>query len=258
MEHIQKKKLNTRWFQRVIIGLGVWLPIIAVFQVYSLIVGWLDMPARGIAHIPFLNHLFERVPILHALQQLFSVALVSTLVVAVLFLTGTIVMKKAGKKLRYVVETHLLSLLPLYNFFKKIVARFGGENGDVPFFSRFERPVFVHIFNSQTFQTGMLTAGSDHRDSGICTVCVPPAPNVFAGSIYNVPVEYVHILKMQTSEVVSAVAAWGVGTEELIARYVTERVASGAVESACALGEHCPIEQEVRKAFLRERQEMQT
>lgn len=257
MEPLQKRRTNAHLFQKVFVGLAAVFPFLAVAQVYVIVASWLDMPARLIVHIPFLNHFFERVPFFRGLQQLFGTVLVFMMIIALLFLTGTFVMKKTGKKLQDLVETHLLSLIPLYNFFKKIVTRFGGEDGDVPFLARFERPVFVHVFNSETFQSGLITAGSKHHVHGIYTVCIPPAPNILAGTIVNVPAQHVHFLSMSTSDVVSPVAAWGVGTDEIIAHYVRERVVGGRIEPECGLKERCPLERAVYAEALREKQELQ-
>ncbi|TSC61979.1 MAG: hypothetical protein G01um101448_920 [Parcubacteria group bacterium Gr01-1014_48] len=234
-------------FKPIAIGFGVWLPILAVAQVYALIASWFTMPASELLRIPFVNRLFAYVPFLAFLQQVLGVAIVLFLVTAIFFLTGTFVMTWLGKKLRYRVEKHLLSFLPLYKFFKKVVVLFAGENGDVPFLSRFKRSAFVHIYGingNSTFVSALVTAEFE-GDEGISTAYVPAVPNVGAGRIYNVSIEFVHPLATSAGDLLAAVAAWGVGTDKIISRYIAERVASEETSPECFLGEACPLEREV-------------
>ncbi len=240
-------KNKTVFFKRVAIGFGVWLPILGVIQIYLLIASWFDTPASELLRIPVVNRIFAHVPFLLFLQHALGVGLVLGLVLLLFFMTGTFVMTWLGKKLRYTLETYLLSLLPFYKFFRKVVALFAGENGDTPFLSRFEKSAFVHIYGNETFVTALVTAGSDVA-VGVSTAYVPAVPNITAGRIYNTPVEWVHFTNIPAGDIVAAVAAWGVGTEKLVARYVAERIESGATETRCIFGAQCPLEQEVQKA----------
>lgn len=239
---------KTVFFKRVAIGFGVWLPILGVIQVYLLIASWFDAPVSELLRIPLVNRLFAHIPFLLFLQHLLGVCIALGLVLLIFFVTGTFVMTWLGKKLRYTLETYLLSLLPFYNFFRKVVVLFAGENGDTPFLSRFERSAFVHIYGNETFVTALVTAGSD-ISMGVSTAYVPAVPNITAGRIYNVPVEWVHFIDIPAGDMVAAVAAWGVGTEKLVARYVAERIEGGATETLCVFGPQCPLERQVRKAF---------
>ena len=236
------------FFKRVAIGFGVWLPILGVIQVYLLIASWFDTPASELLRIPIVNRLFAHVPFLLFLQHLLGVGIVLGLVLLIFFVTGTFVMTWLGKKLRYILETYLLSLLPFYKFFRKVVALFAGENGDTPFLSRFERSAFVHIYGNETFVTALVTAGND-VSRGVSTAYVPAVPNIAAGRIYNTPVEWVHFVNIPAVDIIAAVAAWGVGTEKLVALYVSERINSGATETACVFGSRCPLEREIQKAL---------
>ena len=245
---VGNRKKNRKVLERTVIGLGVWLPIIAVVQVYSIVAGWLATPARGIVHILFLSHFFERISIFLALQQFLGVLLAFATIIAILFLTGSFVMTWMGKKMRYLVETYLLGFLPLYNFFKGIVVLFASENGEDSFLSRFDQVGFVHVLGNETFALALVTS-RDPRHPSITTSFLSSTPNFIAGRIYNVPTAWVHMTTIPVHEAMKTITVGGVGMEGLIAHYVAERIVH-CDDSAkqCFLGEKCPLAFEVLHA----------
>jgi uncharacterized membrane protein len=238
-------KKKTLFLKRIAIGLGVWLPILAVAQVYVFVASWFEVPANGLLRIPVFGSLFAHVPFLMFLQHVMSIGVGLAIVLTILFLTGAFVMTWLGKKVRTIVETRLLRFFPLFSFFKKIVVLFAGENGENSFLSRFECTAFVHIYGNETFVTALVTAGH-HTSGGIRTAYVPSVPNITAGRIYNVPAEWVHILNIPPGDMVAAVAAWGMGTEKLVARHVDDRIETpGAGIPECFLREQCPLQRDI-------------
>ena len=134
------------------------------------------------------------------------------LVLIVCFLIGAAVRTPAGRALGERIEKSLFERMPGYALFRSLTQRLAGkdiENVWKPALAEIEEalvPAFI----------------IEELADGRFTVFVPSVPTPFAGAVYILTPERVHLLDVPFTEALQSISRWGSGSKQLVAGMKTE------------------------------------
>jgi uncharacterized membrane protein len=129
------------------------------------------------------------------------------LVLAVCFLVGLAVRTRSGRALRERLERVFFERLPGYAVLRSLTQRLAG-NGDEEAW----RPALAEI--EEALVPAFII---EELADGRFTIFVPSVPTPFAGAVYVLPRERVHIVDIPFTQAVSSISRWGSGSKDLVA-----------------------------------------
>ena len=127
-------------------------------------------------------------------------------VLVVCFVVGAAVRTRAGRAVRERLEMSFFGRLPGYAMFRSLTQRLTGggeENVWKPALAEIEDalvPAFV----------------VEELDDGRFTVFVPSVPTPFAGAVYILDRERVHLVDVPFTQAIKSVSRWGSGSKDLV------------------------------------------
>jgi len=134
-------------------------------------------------------------------------ALALLAVLFICFVVGAAVRTRAGRVVRERVETSFFGRLPGYALFRGFTQRLAG-GGD----QNMWKPALAEI------EDALVPAFIvEELDDGRFTVFVPSVPTPFAGAVYILRRERVHLVDIPFTEAIQSVSRWGAGSKELVA-----------------------------------------
>jgi uncharacterized membrane protein len=129
------------------------------------------------------------------------------LVLGLCFLVGVGVRTRSGRVLRERIEKVFFERLPGYALLRSLTQRLAGEGEEQTW-----QPALAEI------EDALVPAFIiEELDDGRLTIFVPSVPTPFAGAVYVLAPERVHILDIPFTKAVSAVSRWGSGSKDLVA-----------------------------------------
>ena len=129
------------------------------------------------------------------------------LVLFICFLIGAAVRTPAGTALLERVEVSFFRRLPGYELIRSLTQRLAGNVDEKGW-----KPVLAEI--EDALVPGFLI---EELDDGRLTVFVPSVPTPFAGAVYILVPERVHVLDVPFTQAIRTIARWGSGSRELVA-----------------------------------------
>jgi uncharacterized membrane protein len=157
------------------------------------------MKSVGTLVRPFTALLPESIPA----ERLLSLVLVLT----ICFLVGLAVRTRSGRAARERLEVVLFGKLPGYGLIRSLTQRMAGNSADSAWM-----PALIEI--EEALVPGFVI---EPLDDGRFTVFVPSVPTPFAGAVYVMSAERVHILDVPFTQAVRSISRWGAGSRELVA-----------------------------------------
>jgi uncharacterized membrane protein len=134
-----------------------------------------------------------------------ALALVAVLIVC--FLVGAAVRTRAGRVVRERMEIGFFGRIPGYALFRSLTQRLAGESDEIAW-----KPVLVEI--EEALVPAFIV---EELVDGRFTVFVPSVPTPFAGAVYILSRERVHLVDIPFSQAIKSVSRWGSGSGELVA-----------------------------------------
>ena len=134
-------------------------------------------------------------------------ALALLVVLIACFLVGAAVRTRAGRVVRERMEMGFFGRIPGYALFRSLTQRLAGESDEIAW-----KPVLAEIEDAlvPAFIVEELADGS-------FTVFVPSVPTPFAGAVYILSRERVHLVDIPFTQAIKSVSRWGAGSGELVA-----------------------------------------
>jgi len=129
------------------------------------------------------------------------------LVLAVCFLVGLAVRTRSGRAVRERLEKAFFERLPGYAVLRSLTQRLAGNSDEEAW-----RPALVEI--EEALVPAFII---EELADGRFTIFVPSVPTPFAGAVYVLPPERVHILDVPFTQAVSSISRWGSGSKDLVA-----------------------------------------
>ena len=129
------------------------------------------------------------------------------LVLAVCFLVGAAVRTPLGRAVRERMEKMFFERLPGYGLLRSLTQRLAGDGEQNAW-----QPALVEL--EDALVPGFIV---EELDDGRFTVFVPSVPTPFAGAVYVLSRERVHILDIPFTQAINSVSRWGAGSKELVA-----------------------------------------
>jgi uncharacterized membrane protein len=132
-------------------------------------------------------------------------ALLAVLIVC--FLVGAAVRTRAGRVIRERMEVGFFGRIPGYALFRSLTQRLAGESDEIAW-----KPVLAEI------EDALVPAFIvEELVDGRFTVFVPSVPTPFAGAVYILSRERVHLVDIPFTQAIKSVSRWGAGSGELVA-----------------------------------------
>ena len=132
-------------------------------------------------------------------------ALLAVLVIS--FFVGAAVRTRAGRAVRERLEISLFEKLPGYAVIRGMTQRMAGKGDENEW-----KPVLAEI------EDALVPAFIvEELDDGRFTVFVPSVPTPFAGAVYILARERVHLVDVPFTQAMKSVSRWGSGSKELVA-----------------------------------------
>ena len=143
--------------------------------------------------------------------------LLSLLVVLIAcFFVGAAVRTRAGQVLRERMEMSFFGRLPGYGLFRSLTQRLVGESEENVW-----QPALPEI------EDALVPAFIvEELDDGRYTVFVPSVPTPFAGAVYVLNRERVHLVDIPFTQALKSVSRWGSGSKDLVAAMRKENPSS--------------------------------
>ena len=129
------------------------------------------------------------------------------LVLFLCFLVGAAVRTPSGRAVRERMERTLFRRLPGYGLLRSLTQRLAGNTDGTAW-----QPAMVELEDALVPCFVIEELGD-----GRCTVFVPSVPTPFAGAVYVLNRERVHILDVPFTQAISSISRWGAGSAELVA-----------------------------------------
>ena len=129
------------------------------------------------------------------------------MVLTICFLVGLAVRTRAGRVLRERLEIVLFDKLPGYGLIRSLTQRMAGDSRESAW-----TPALIEL--EEALVPGFVI---EPLDDGRFTVFVPSVPTPFAGAVYVLNAERVHILDIPFTQAVRSISRWGSGSGELVA-----------------------------------------
>jgi len=128
-------------------------------------------------------------------------------VLIICFAVGSAVRTRAGRAVRERMEVSFFGRLPGYALFRGLSQRLAGESDENVW-----KPVLAEI------EDALVPAFIvEELDDGRFTVFVPSVPTPFAGAVYILSRERVHLVDIPFTEAIKSVSRWGSGSKDLVA-----------------------------------------
>jgi uncharacterized membrane protein len=123
------------------------------------------------------------------------------------FFVGAAVRTRAGRAVRERLEISLFEKLPGYAVIRGMAQRMAGKGDENEW-----KPVLAEI------EDALVPAFIvEELDDGRFTVFVPSVPTPFAGAVYILARERVHLIDVPFTQAMKSVSRWGSGSKELVA-----------------------------------------
>jgi uncharacterized membrane protein len=137
-----------------------------------------------------------------------GVTIVSLLLVLVVcFLVGLAVRTRTGRRIRNRLEQVFFERLPGYALVRSLTQRLAGDGGETAW-----RPALVEI------EDALVPAFViEETEDGRFTVFVPSIPTPFAGAVYILEPQRVHVVDVPFTDAVKSISQWGSGAKNLVA-----------------------------------------
>jgi uncharacterized membrane protein len=146
-------------------------------------------------------------------EGLFSLVLVLVLC----FLVGIAVRTRTGRAVRERMEVLFFERLPGYGLLRSLTQRLAGNTDEEAW-----KPALVEI------EDALVPAFIiEELDDGRFTIFVPSVPTPFAGAVYVLGPERVHILDVPFTQAIQSVSRWGAGSGNLVAAMQKGRAGPG-------------------------------
>jgi uncharacterized membrane protein len=129
------------------------------------------------------------------------------LVLAICFLVGIAVRTSTGRAIRERMEVAFFGRLPGYGLLRSLTQRMAGNSEETAWM-----PALVELEDALAPAFIIETL-----DDGRLTVFVPSVPTPFAGAVYVLSPERVHILDIPFTQAIRSISRWGSGSKELVA-----------------------------------------
>lgn len=134
------------------------------------------------------------------------------------FVVGAAVRTRAGQAVRERMEMSFFGRLPGYALFRSLTQRLAGESDENVW-----QPALAEI------EDALVPAFVvEELDDGRFTVFVPSVPTPFAGAVYILNRERVHLVDIPFSQAIKSVSRWGSGSKDLVAAMRRESPSSTA------------------------------
>ena len=129
------------------------------------------------------------------------------LVLGFCFIVGAAVRTRTGRAVRERMERAFFEKLPGYGLLRSLTRRLAGDSDEEAW-----KPVLAEI------EDALVPAFiiEEHGD-GRLTVFVPSVPTPFAGAVYVLPRERVHLVDVPFTVAIRTVSRWGSGSKDLVA-----------------------------------------
>ena len=128
-------------------------------------------------------------------------------VLIVCFVVGAAVRTRAGRVVRERLEMSFFGRLPGYALFRSLTQELAGESDENVW-----KPALAEI------EDALVPAFIvEELDDGRFTVFVPSVPTPFAGAVYILNRERVHIIDIPFTEAIKSISRWGSGSKDLVA-----------------------------------------
>ena len=129
------------------------------------------------------------------------------LVLAVCFLVGLAVRTRSGRLIRERLERAFFERLPGYAVLRSLTQRLAGNSDEEAW-----RPALVEI--EEALVPAFII---EELADGRFTIFVPSVPTPFAGAVYVLGPERVHIIDVPFTQAIKTITQWGSGSRELVA-----------------------------------------
>jgi len=134
------------------------------------------------------------------------------------FLVGAAVRTRTGRVVRERMEMSFFGRLPGYALFRSLTQRLAGKSDENVW-----QPALAEI------EDALVPAFIvEELDDGRFTVFVPSVPTPFAGAVYILNRERVHLIDIPFAQALKCVSRWGSGSKDLVAAIRIEKPASTA------------------------------
>ena len=132
-------------------------------------------------------------------------ALLAVLIIS--FIVGAAVRTRAGRSVRERLEISLFEKIPGYAVIRGMTQRMAGKGDENVW-----KPVLAEI------EDALVPAFIvEELDDGRFTVFVPSVPTPFAGAVYILGPERVHLVDVPFTQAMRTVSRWGSGSREMVA-----------------------------------------
>ena len=129
------------------------------------------------------------------------------LVVVVCFLVGLAVRTRTGRAVRNRLEVVFFERLPGYALLRSLTQRLAGDGGETAW-----RPAMAEI------EDALVPAFIiEELPDGRFTVFVPSIPTPFAGAVYILDRQRVHVVDVPFTDAVKSISRWGSGSKDMVA-----------------------------------------
>jgi len=123
------------------------------------------------------------------------------------FLVGYALRTQSGRAVRERLEVVFFGKLPGYGLIRSLTQRMAGDSSETAWM-----PALVEL--EDALVPGFVI---EPLDDGRFTVFVPSVPTPFAGAVYILTADRVHILDVPFTQAVRSISRWGSGSRELVA-----------------------------------------
>jgi len=153
------------------------------------------------------------------------------LILLLAFLVGVALRTRTGRLTRERVEKSLFERIPGYALFRSLTNQLAGQDRETTW-----KPAMVEI--EDALVPGFII--EEHAD-GRYTVFVPSIPTPFAGAVYVLARERVHVVEVPFTQAIKPVSRWGLGCEELVGAMRTVEIPVEKAHAPSASGERVPL-----------------
>ena len=128
------------------------------------------------------------------------------LVLVLCFVVGIAVRTRSGRTIRERMERVFFERLPGYGLLRSLTQRLAGDRNAEAW-----KPALVEL------EDALVPAFIiEELDDGRFTIFVPSVPTPFAGAVYVLSPERVHVLDVPFTQAVSTISKWGSGSRNLV------------------------------------------
>jgi uncharacterized membrane protein len=129
------------------------------------------------------------------------------LVVLICFVVGAAVRTRRGRAIRNRMDVVFFERLPGYGVLRSLTQRLAGDGDEAAW-----KPALAEI--EEALAPAFVI---EEHDDGRFTVFVPSIPTPFAGAVYVLDPERVHVLDVPFTQAIQSVSRWGSGAKNLVA-----------------------------------------